>query len=101
MMQSSGLNKNYAAQIQRTIRKFQQRRVNIDDIYSYQGVLNKIGGMGEMVLHVMDNSFSFAFLKANLKELIISWERWYYHLDVMIIKHWRPIPLKLLIDHII
>lgn len=49
-LRSSGLNKNYAAQIQRTMRKFQSRRITIDDIYSYQGVLNKIGGMGEMVL---------------------------------------------------
>lgn len=49
-LRSSGLNKNYAAQVQRTMRKFQQRRITIDDIYSYSGVLNKIGGMGEMVL---------------------------------------------------
>lgn len=49
-LKSSGLNKNYAAQIQRAIRKFQSRRITIDDIYSYSGVLNKIGGMGEMVL---------------------------------------------------
>lgn len=49
-LMSSGLNKDYAAQIQRTMRKFQSRRITIDDIYSYQGVLNKIGGMGEMVL---------------------------------------------------
>lgn len=49
-LKSSGLNKNYAAQIQRTMRKFQSRRITIDDIYSYSGVLNKIGGMGEMVL---------------------------------------------------
>ena len=49
-LKSSGLNKNYAAQIQRTMRKFQSRRITIDDIYSYSGVLNKIGGMGEMVI---------------------------------------------------
>jgi hypothetical protein len=49
-LKSSGLNKDYAAQIQRTMRKFQSRRITIDDIYSYSGVLNKIGGMGEMVL---------------------------------------------------
>lgn len=49
-LRSSGLDKNYAAQIQRTMRKFQSRRITIDDIYSYSGVLNKIGGMGEMVL---------------------------------------------------
>ena len=49
-LKSSGLNKNYAAQIQRTIRKFQSRRITIDDIYSYSGVLNKVGGMGEMIL---------------------------------------------------
>lgn len=56
-LKSSGLNKNYAAQIQRTIRKFQQRRVNIDDIYSYQGVLNKISGIGEMVLPAGRNDY--------------------------------------------
>ena len=49
-LKSSGLNKNYAAQIQRVMRKFQSRRITIDDIYSYSGVLNKVGGMGEMVL---------------------------------------------------
>lgn len=49
-MKSSGLNKDYAAQIQRKMRKFQSRRITIDDIYSYSGVLNKVGGMGEMVL---------------------------------------------------
>lgn len=56
-IKSSGLNKDYAAQIQRTIRKFQQRRITIDDIYSYSGVLNKIGGMGEMVLPAGRNDF--------------------------------------------
>jgi hypothetical protein len=49
-LKSSGMNKDYAAQIQRTMRKFQSRRITIDDIYSYSGVLNKVGGMGEMVL---------------------------------------------------
>lgn len=49
-LKSSGLNKNYSAQVQRTMRKFQQRRITIDDIYSYSGVLNKIGGRGEMVI---------------------------------------------------
>ena len=49
-LKSSGLDKNYAAQIQRTIRKFQSRRITIDDIYSYSGVLNKVGGRGEMIL---------------------------------------------------
>nr|DAP16792.1 MAG TPA: Portal protein [Caudoviricetes sp.] len=49
-LRSSGMNKDYAAQIQRTMRKFQSRRITVDDIYSYQGVLNKVGGMGEMVL---------------------------------------------------
>lgn len=56
-LKSSGLNKDYAAQIQRTIRKFQARRVNIDDIYSYQGVLNKISGIGEMVLPAGRNDY--------------------------------------------
>lgn len=49
-LRSSGMNKDYSAQIQRTMRKFQARRITVDDIYSYQGVLNKVGGMGEMVL---------------------------------------------------
>ena len=49
-LKSSGLNKDYAAQIQRTMRKLQSRRITIDDVFSYSGVLNKIGGMGEMVL---------------------------------------------------
>jgi len=49
-LRSSGLNKDYAAQMQKAIRKFQSRRITIDDIYSYSGVLNKVGGIGEMVL---------------------------------------------------
>lgn len=49
-LRSSGLNKDYAGQIQRAMRKFQSRRITIDDIYSFSGVLNKVGGMGEMVL---------------------------------------------------
>jgi len=56
-LKSSGLNKDYAAQIQRTMRKFQSRRITIDDIYSYSGVLNKVGGMGEMVLPSGRNDF--------------------------------------------
>ena len=56
-LKSSGLNKDYAAQIQRTMRKFQSRRITIDDIYSYSGVLNKIGGMGEMVLPAGRNDY--------------------------------------------
>jgi hypothetical protein len=49
-LKSSGLNKDYASQVQRAMRKFQSRRITIDDIYSYSGVINKVGGMGEMVL---------------------------------------------------
>lgn len=49
-LMSSGLNKNYSAQIQRAIRKFQSRRITIDDVYSYSGTLNKIGGIGEMIM---------------------------------------------------
>ena len=49
-VKSSGLDKNYASTVQRAMRKFQSRRITIDDIYSYSGVLNKVGGMGEMVL---------------------------------------------------
>lgn len=49
-MKSSGLNKDYAAQIQKVMRKIQSRRITIDDIYSFSGVLNKVGGMGEMIL---------------------------------------------------
>lgn len=56
-IKSSGLNKDYAAQVERTMRKFQSRRITIDDIYSYSGVLNKIGGMGEMVLPGGRNDF--------------------------------------------
>lgn len=56
-VKSSGLNKDYAAQVQRTMRKFQSRRITIDDIYSYTGVLNKVGGMGEMVLPAGRNDY--------------------------------------------
>lgn len=56
-LKSSGLNKDYKSQIQRTMRKFQQRRITIDDIYSYSGVLNKVGGMGEMILPAGRNDY--------------------------------------------
>lgn len=49
-MKSSGLRKDYASQVQRKMRKFQSRRITVDDIYSYSGVLNKVGGIGQMVL---------------------------------------------------
>lgn len=49
-IKSSGLNKDYAAQIQRAMRKYQARRITIDDFYSYSGALNKISGVGEMFL---------------------------------------------------
>lgn len=49
-IKSSGLNKDYASQIQKTIRKFQARNITIDDIYSYSGVLNKIGGIANLML---------------------------------------------------
>ena len=39
------------------MRKFQSRRITIDDIYSYSGVLNKVGGMGEMVLPAGRNDY--------------------------------------------
>ena len=56
-LKSSGLNKAYSSFIQRAMRKFQSRRITIDDIYSYTGVLNKVGGMGEMVLPAGRNDF--------------------------------------------
>lgn len=56
-LKSSGLDKNYAATVQRAMRKFQARRISIDDIYSYSGVLNKVGGMNEMVLPTGRNDY--------------------------------------------
>lgn len=49
-LKTSGMNKNYSRIVERAIRKFQSRRITIDDIYSYQGVLNKVGGIAEMVI---------------------------------------------------
>lgn len=84
-LKSSGLNKDYAAQIQRKMRKFQSRRITIDDIYSYSGVLNKVGGMGEMVLptgrgdykaletdtiEAVQNPINMEFLEAQRREAI-------------------------------
>ena len=37
-VKSSGLNKDYAAQIQKIMRRIQSRRITIDDIYSFSGV---------------------------------------------------------------
>lgn len=56
-LKSSGLDTDYASQVQRTMRKFQSRRITIDDIYSYSGVLNKVGGIGEMVLPAGRNDY--------------------------------------------
>lgn len=56
-LKSSGLDKNYADTVQRAMRKFQSRRISVDDIYSYTGVLNKVGGMGEMVLPTGRNDY--------------------------------------------
>ncbi len=56
-LKSSGLNKDYSDQVERTMRKYQSRRITIDDIYSYSGVLNKIGGMGEMILPAGRNDY--------------------------------------------
>lgn len=56
-LKSSGLDTDYASQVQRTMRKFQSRRITIDDIFSYSGVLNKVGGMGEMVLPAGRNDY--------------------------------------------
>ena len=56
-VKSSGLNKDYSSIVERTMRKFQSRRITIDDIYSYSGVLNKIGGLGEMILPAGRNDY--------------------------------------------
>ena len=56
-LKSSGLNKDYAAQIQRTMRKFQSRRITVDDIYSYSGALNKVGGIGQMIIPTGKNDY--------------------------------------------
>jgi len=49
-VRSSGLDKDYSSVVETTMRLYESRRINMDDIFSYSGVLNKIGGMGEMVL---------------------------------------------------
>ena len=49
-LRSSGLNKNISAQVQRVMRKKQSRNITIDDVYSYHGVLNKVGGSSEMII---------------------------------------------------
>lgn len=84
-LKSSGLDKDYASQIQRKMRKFQSRRITIDDIFSYSGVLNKVGGMGEMVLPAgrsdykaletdtiepIENPISMEFLESQRREAI-------------------------------
>lgn len=51
-VRSSGLDKDYSSVVENTMRLYESRRINMDDIFSYSGVLNKIGGMGEMVLPV-------------------------------------------------
>jgi len=56
-LKSSGLDKNYADTVQRAMRKFQSRRISVDDFYSYSGVLNKVGGIGEMVLPTGRNDY--------------------------------------------
>jgi hypothetical protein len=39
------------------MRQFQSRRITVDDIYSYSGALNKVGGIGQMIIPTGRNDY--------------------------------------------
>ena len=49
-MRSSGIDKNYKALIQDTIRKFAARRITANDIFNYRNAMPKVSGGSEMVM---------------------------------------------------
>ena len=49
-LRSSGIDKNYKAFVQETIRKFAARRVTSNDIFNYRNAMPKISGGSELVM---------------------------------------------------
>lgn len=49
-LRNSGINKDVANQVQRTIRTLQSRQINIADLFSYTTILNKVGNGNWMVV---------------------------------------------------
>lgn len=49
-LRTSGIDKNYKALIQDTIRKFAARRVTANDIFNYRNAMPKVSGGSEMVM---------------------------------------------------
>ena len=49
-LRSSGIDKNYKALIQDTVRKFAARRITANDIFNYRNAMPKISGGSEMVM---------------------------------------------------
>ena len=49
-LRSSGIDKNYKALVQDTIRKFTARRITANDIFNYRNAMPKVSGGSEMVM---------------------------------------------------
>ena len=49
-MRSSGIDKNYKALIQDTMRKFAARRITANDIFNYRNAMPKVSGGSELVM---------------------------------------------------
>jgi hypothetical protein len=49
-MRSSGIDKNYKALIQDTMRKFASRRITANDIFNYRNAMPKVSGGSELVM---------------------------------------------------
>ena len=49
-LRSSGIDKNYKALIQDTIRKFSARRITANDIFNYRNAMPKVSGGSELVM---------------------------------------------------
>ena len=49
-MRSSGIDKNYKALIQDTMRKFAARRITANDIFNYRNAMPKVSGGSEMIM---------------------------------------------------
>ena len=51
-LHASGIDKNYKAMVQETMRKFAARRISVNDIFNYRNSITKVSGGSELVMPV-------------------------------------------------
>lgn len=51
-LHSSGIDKNYKAAVQETMRKFAARRISVNDIFNYRNSVTKVSGGSELIMPV-------------------------------------------------